>query len=82
MGELTKGRTEVPATWEEYDLAVLASADDEGRVTAPMTVPYFNGMSRLIGMQIKGLLSRPGGYNHAGPWFITPAGRAVLEQKP
>ena len=69
----------LPATWAEWELDVLASADEAGCVAAWQTMPWFSGMSHLMGLQLRGLLRRRDG-PHGGPWVITPAGRAFLAE--
>jgi len=64
-------------TAKQFRLATLESADEAGRVYPPW-VKFTTGMSIIIGMQLDGLLTRPGGHHSAGPWYITDKGRAAL----
>ena len=69
-----------PVTWVEWDLTALRSANEDG-VCGPFwqTASYFDGMSRLIGLQFRGLMRRRDGRD-GGPWMITEAGRAFLRE--
>lgn len=77
-GEI-EGLLAVPsfASWDQYDMDVLRSADEDGFVQAWETRPWFHGLSRLIGMDLKGWLKREHG-REGGRWQITDSGRAAL----
>jgi hypothetical protein len=55
----------------------LASADEDGKLDPPAIADWFKGQGLLIGMWMDGLIERRCRRDEAGPWFITPKGRAA-----
>jgi hypothetical protein len=66
-------------TPEEFRRIALESADEDGRIY-PHPIEWWAGMSLLMGMAIKGLVTRKCRRNEAGPWYITDEGRKYLRR--
>ena len=61
----------------QFRQVTLESADDDGKLEPPSIQDGFAGQSLLMGMFIKGLITKRYNMNERGPWYITKQGVQV-----